>query len=203
LLDCLWTVKIRETFLSNQRADRNDLFTMAKRTTKRPVCVVIAGPNGAGKTTFAREFLPRYVGLIHFVNADLIAGGLSPLRPELAALAAGRLFLRELDRLSKARLNFAFESTLSGLVYVGRLKRWKAAGYRIEIVYLCLRSPRLALRRIAARVRQGGHNVPQADVLRRFDRSWRNFQESYRLLADAWSVYDNSGSNPRLVERSS
>jgi len=86
---------------------------------------------------------------------------------------------------------------------VGRLKRWKAAGYRIEIVYLRLRSPRLALRRIAARVRQGGHNVPQADVLRRFDRSWRNFQESYRLLADAWSVYDNSGSNPRLVERSS
>jgi len=203
LLDCLWTVKIRETFLSNQRADGNDLFLMAKRTTKRPVCVVIAGPNGAGKTTFAREFLPRYVGLIHFVNADLIAGGLSPLRPELAALAAGRLFLRELDRLSKARLNFAFESTLSGLVYVGRLKRWKAAGYRIEIVYLRLRSPRLALRRIAARVRQGGHNVPQADVLRRFDRSWRNFQESYRLLADAWSVYDNSGSNPRLVERSS
>jgi len=176
---------------------------MAKRTTKQPVCVVIAGPNGAGKTTFAREFLPRYVGLIHFVNADLIAGGLSPLRPELAALAAGRLFLRELDRLSKARLNFAFESTLSGLVYVGRLKRWKAAGYRIEIVYLRLRSPRLALRRIAARVRQGGHNVPQADVLRRFDRSWRNFQESYRLLADALSVYDNSGSNPRLVERSS
>jgi predicted ABC-type ATPase len=203
LLDCLWTVKIRETFLSNQRADRNDLFLMAKRTTKRPVCVVIAGPNGAGKTTFAREFLPRYVGLIHFVNADLIAGGLSPLRPELAALAAGRLFLRELDRLSKARLNFAFESTLSGLVYVGRLKRWKAAGYRIEIVYLRLRSPGLALRRIAARVRQGGHNVPQADVLRRFDGSWRNFQESYRLLADAWSVYDNSGSNPRLVERSS
>ena len=141
--------------------------------------------------------------MIHFVNADLIAGGLSPLRPELAALAAGRLFLRELDRLARARLNFAFESTLSGLVYIGRLKRWKAAGYRIEIVYLRLPSPRLALRRIAARVRQGGHNVPRADVLRRFDRSWTNFQESYRLLADAWSVYDNSGRNPRLVERSS
>ena len=141
--------------------------------------------------------------MIHFVNADLIAGGLSPLRPELAALAAGRLFLGELDRLARARLNFAFESTLSGLVYIGRLKRWKAAGYRIEIVYLRLPSPRLALRRIAARVRQGGHNVPRADVLRRFDRSWTNFQESYRLLADAWSVYDNSGRNPRLVERSS
>jgi len=137
------------------------------------------------------------------VNADVIASGLSPLRPEMVALAAGRIFLRELDRLAKARADFAFESTLSGLVYLNRLKRWKAAGYRIEIVYLRLRSPQLALRRIAARVKQGGHNVPRADVLRRFDRSWTNFQKSYRLLADAWSVYDNSGRNPRLVERSS
>jgi predicted ABC-type ATPase len=133
---------------------------MAKASTKKPFCIVIAGPNGAGKTTFARDFLPKDASVIHFVNADLIAGGLSPLRPELAALAAGRLFLTELDRLAKARLDFAFESTLSGLVHLGRLKRWKAAGYRIEIVYLRLPSPRLALRRIAARVRQGGHNVP-------------------------------------------
>ena len=139
--------------------------------------------------------------MINFVNADLIAGGLSPLRPELAALAAGRLVLSELDRLAKARSNFAFESTLSGLVYLNRLKRWKAAGYRIEIVYLRLSSPRLALRRIAARVKQGGHNVPRADVLRRFSRSWANFEKFYRLLADAWSVYDNSGRNPRILER--
>jgi predicted ABC-type ATPase len=104
---------------------------MAKTTTKRPVCIVIAGPNGAGKTTFAREFLPKDTRVIHFVNADLIAGGLSPLRPELAALAAGRIFLKELDRLAKSRADFAFESTLSGLVYVHRLKRWKTAGYRI------------------------------------------------------------------------
>src|SRR2546427_12797358 len=119
---------------------------MGKRPSKRPVCIVIAGPNGAGKTTFAREFLPKDAGVVHFVNADLIASGLSPLRPELAALAAGRFLLRELDRRAKARLRFAFESTLSGLVYVGRLKRWKAAGYRIEIIYLRLPSPRLRLR---------------------------------------------------------
>jgi hypothetical protein len=97
--------------------------------------------------------------------------------------------------------DFAFESTLSGLVYLNRLKRWKAAGYRIEIVYLRLRSPQLALRRIAARVKQGGHNVPRADVLRRFTRSWTNFQKSYRLLADTWSVYDNSGRTSQLLER--
>jgi predicted ABC-type ATPase len=112
--------------------------------------------------------------VIYFVNADLLAAGLSPLRPELAALAASRLFLDELDRLSKARLDFAFESTLSGLTYLNRLKRWKAAGYGIEMVFLRLASPQLALHRIAARVKQGGHDVPRADVLRRFDRSWKN-----------------------------
>lgn len=163
---------------------------------------MIAGPNGAGKTTFAREFLSKDAGVVNFVNADLIAGGLSPLRPELAAIAAGRLVLKELDRLAKARLDFAFESTLSGLAYLGRTRRWKALGYRIEIVYLRLHSPRLALRRIAARVKQGGHSVPRREVLRRFTRSWNNFKNHYRLLADAWSVYDNSGNTPKLLERS-
>jgi predicted ABC-type ATPase len=168
---------------------------------ERPICVVIAGPNGAGKTTFAREFLIRDAGVVHFVNADLIAGGLSPLRPGLAALAAGRLFLAELDRLAKARANFAFETTLSGQVYLARLRRWKTAGYRIEIVYLRLASTQLALRRVAARVKQGGHDVPRADVLRRFTRGWHNFLTAYRPLADVWAVYDNSGENPRLLEQ--
>ncbi|HTX20868.1 MAG TPA: zeta toxin family protein [Candidatus Aquilonibacter sp.] len=165
-----------------------------------PRCIVIAGPNGAGKTTFAREFLPKDAGVIHFVNADLIAAGLSPLRPELAALAGGRLLLTELDRLAKARTDFAFESTLSGLGYLGRLQKWKAAGYRIEMVFLRLHSPQLALRRIAVRVKQGGHDVPRADVLRRFARGWRNFEASYKPLADAWAVYDNSGDQPQLLE---
>jgi predicted ABC-type ATPase len=123
------------------------------------------------------------------------------LRPESAAFAAGRLFLAELDRLAKARVDFAFEATLSGLIYLARLRRWKAAGYQIEIVFLRLSSPRLALRRIAARVKHGGHDVPRADVLRRFTRSWANFQRAYRPLADAWAVYDNSGDRPRLEER--
>ena len=114
----------------------------------------------------------------------------------------GRLFLHELDRLAKMRASFAFESTLSGLSYVNRLKKWNAAGYRIEIVYLRLPSKSLALRRIASRVKQGGHNVPKADVIRRFDRSRMNFQNVYRLLADGWTVYDNSHSKPILLERS-
>lgn len=118
------------------------------------------------------------------MNADLLAAGLSPLRPDLAAFSAGRLFLAELDRLAEARTDFAFESTLSGLTYLSRLKRWKAAGYRIEMVFLQLNSPELALRRIAARVKQGGHYVPPADILRRFSRGWHNFLSTYRLLAD-------------------
>ncbi len=165
----------------------------------RPLCVVIAGPNGAGKTTFAREFLPKDRGVVHFVNADLIAGGLSPLRPESASLAAGRLFLSELERLAASRASFAFETTLSGLTYIPRMICWKAGGYRIEIVYLLLASPRLAIRRVAARVREGGHHVPRADVTWRFIRGWKNFELAYSPLADSWSVYDNSGSSPKLI----
>ncbi|MEO7299932.1 MAG: zeta toxin family protein, partial [Verrucomicrobiota bacterium] len=163
---------------------------------KSPRCIVIAGPNGADKTTFAREFLPKYADVVHFVNADLIAGGLSPLRPELATIAAGRLFLGELDRLAKARADFAFETTLSGLGYLDRLKRWKSTGYWIEIIFLRLPSTQLALRRVAGRVRQGGHNVPRADVLRRYERGWKNFEQHYRSLADAWTVYENGGNEP-------
>ena len=165
-----------------------------------PRCIIIAGPNGAGKTTFAREFLLKDAGVVHFVNTDLLAAGLSPLRPDLAALTAGRLFLGELDRLARARRDFAFESTLSGLTCLHRLKRWKAAGYRIEIVFLRLASVPLALRRIAARVKQGGHDVPRVAVLRRFDRGRKNFEAAYKPLADVWAVYDNSGDKPELLE---
>src|SRR5712672_2448446 len=173
---------------------------MAKRT-RQPRCIVIAGPNGAGKTTFARRYLPVKARVIHFVNADLIAAGLSPLKPELAAIAAARMVLREIDRLAKARADFAFESTLSGLTYVRRLESWRREGYRVEIVYLRLKSSQLALRRVAARVRQGGHDVPRADVARRYSRGWKNFHLIYRPLADSWAIYENSGQSPQLLEQ--
>ena len=173
---------------------------MARRPGK-PRCIIVGGPNGAGKTTFARDYLPEITGLIHFINADLIAGGISPLRPELAAVSAGRLVLRELDRLVEAKVEFAFESTLSGLHYAKRIAGWKRRGYLIEIVYLRLASPRLALSRVAARVRQGGHNVPRADVVRRFKWGWANFLDVYQPLADHWALYENSESKPKLLER--
>ena len=171
------------------------------RKRRKPRCVVIAGPNGAGKTTFAREYLPSIAGLIHFVNVDLIAGGISPLRPELVALTAGRLVLRELDRLVESKADFVFESTLSALRYANRMQSWKAQGYSIEIVYIRLPSPQLALSRVAARVKQGGHNVTRADVLRRYKRGWVNFLEVYRPLADHWTIYDTSELTPQLRER--
>ena len=178
-------------------------MTYTSRMTRRidsPRCIIIAGPNGSGKTTFAREFLLADTDVVHFVNADLIAIGLSALRPQIASVTAGRVFLAELDRLASTGKSFAFEATLSGLAYAARLRRWKAAGYRIEIVYLAVDSPQLALKRIAARVKQGGHDVLREDVLRRFTRSWINFLEVYRPLADTWSVYDNSGTVPRLLD---
>lgn len=169
---------------------------------RRPLCIIIAGPNGAGKTTFARRYLPEAVEVVHFVNADLIAGGLSPLKPELAAIAAARIVLQEIDRLAAEKADFAFETTLSGLSHVVRLKAWKRAGYRVEIVYLRLHSARLAARRVAARVKQGGHDVPRRDLIRRFTRSWQNFERVYKPLADRWIVYDNSGPAPQLLARS-
>jgi predicted ABC-type ATPase len=139
--------------------------------------------------------------VVHFVNADLIASGLSPLKPELAAIAAARMVLREIDRLASERADFAFETTLSGRTYARRIEAWKRAGYRIEIVFLLLSSVDLALRRIEVRVRQGGHHVPKRDVLRRFKRGWENFQETYWPIAESLAVYDNSAASPRLMER--
>jgi predicted ABC-type ATPase len=174
---------------------------MPKRK-KTPRCIVIAGPNGTGKTTFARRYLPEDEGVVHFVNADLLAIGLSPLKPGLAAMRAGRLVLQQLDHFAARRVDFAFETTFSGLGYVRRIRAWKRAGYKIEIVYLKLQSTGLALRRIAARVREGGHDVPRSDVMRRFSRGWENFKRIYETLADVWTVYDNSGREPRLLEKS-
>ncbi|MBP6696936.1 MAG: zeta toxin family protein [Flavobacteriales bacterium] len=172
---------------------------MAKR---RPRCIVIAGPNGAGKTTFAREFLPKDAGILHFVNADLIAAGLSPLEPAAAQVAAARIFLEELDRLASARADFAFETTLSGRGYMELLQRWKAAGYRVEIVFLKLPNVQLALKRVALRVKQGGHHVPDADVRRRFVRGWLNFETVYKRIVDGWIVFDNTGDTLKLIDRS-
>lgn len=160
---------------------------------------IIAGPNGAGKTTFALEFLPREANCPDFINVDLIAAGISPIDPERAAIRAGRLMLAEIHRRVRSGSSFAFETTLSGQGYAKMIPRWQAAGYHVKLIFLNLPTPDLAVARVKARVAQGGHNVPEPVIRRRFDSGLRNFGDLYRPLVDAWEWFDNSGITPRLI----
>jgi predicted ABC-type ATPase len=162
--------------------------------------VIIAGPNGAGKTTFAREYLPGEAGCPVFVNADLIAAGLEPFRPEVAAIRAGRLMLKEIKEHFRRGENFAFETTLSGSVYSRLIPEWPKRGYRVKIIFLQLPNVDIAIARVAVRVRQGGHSVAADVIRRRFFSGQKNFRADYRNIVDAWAVYDNSGEIPKLIE---
>ena len=164
--------------------------------------IIIAGPNGAGKTTFAREFLPNEAVCPIFVNADLIAAGLSPFAPEREAITAGRLMLETIARHVRAGEDFAFETTLAGRGYARSIPEWRAQGYRVKLIFLKLASVELAIERVAARVAQGGHAIPEAVIRRRFVAGWYHFEHLYRTLLDAWQVYDNSGDDAILLEQS-
>lgn len=165
--------------------------------------IIIAGPNGAGKTTFATEYLQREANCPHFINADLIAAGLSPFDPDAVSVQAARLVLSEMRRRVKWRTSFAFETTLSGRTYARQIPRWQAVGYEVQLIFLKLRSVQLALARVKARVAQGGHRVPRAVVSRRFKKGWENFEHLYRSIVDSWELYDNSGERPILLGRGS
>ena len=162
--------------------------------------IIIAGPNGAGKTTFAREFLPAEAGLPVFVNADLIAAGLSPFNPELAAIRAGRVMLQEIDAHASADRSFAFETTLAGHSYARRIDAWRSHGYVVELIFLSLPSPEEAIRRVVQRVQQGGHGVPDDVIRRRFAAGMTNFLQIYRHRVDYWMRFDNSDFKPVLIE---
>ncbi len=163
--------------------------------------VVIAGANGAGKTTFATEFLDKEAKCPNFINADLIAKGLSPFKPETVATQAGRLMLNQMQMHFSAGECFSFETTLSGLAYITKLKEWKASGYYIIIIFLRISSASLAIKRVKNRVRQGGHNVPKQDIIRRFQRGQENFSNHYKDLADLWLLYDNTSKKPKLIAK--
>jgi predicted ABC-type ATPase len=168
----------------------------------QPIIYLIAGCNGAGKTTFAKSFLPHEAKCLNFLNADLIAQGLSPLNAGAAAMKAGRLLLAEFHDLVTRHETFAFESTLSGTSYVRLLKQAKRRGFRLYLHYLWLPAPAIAIARVRERVKKGGHNVPEVDVRRRFGRSLRHFVNDYAALADRWAVWDNQSSPPRLLAES-
>lgn len=162
--------------------------------------IIVAGPNGAGKTTFARSFLPKEAQLLRFINADLIAAGLAPFAPDTAAIRAGRLMLEEIDLCVLRGDSFAFETTLSGLAYLKRIEQWRTQGYWISLYYLRLATVETAIARVAERVRQGGHDVPESVIRSRFVSGWRNFDERYRQAVCDWALYDNTETEPVLVQ---
>lgn len=164
-----------------------------------PTCWIIAGPNGAGKTTFALEYLPQVAQCSRFVNADLIAAGLSPLAPERELLAASRLFLGEMETCIAEREDFAFETTLAGRSYLKLVRRLQMAGWRVELIYLALPSMEMSKLRVAERVEHGGHNIPVADIERRFARSLGNLLNSFSTQVDACRCFMNSDASPELV----
>jgi len=157
---------------------------------KNPVIYLIGGCNGAGKTTFAREFLPKEVKCLRFLNADEIAKGLSPFAPSAAAIRAARILLGEIQESLTRRETFALESTLSGKTYRKLLERALLLGYEIEIHYLWLSDASQAVFRVKQRVLKGGHAVPVKDIRRRFVRSRFHARHDYLPLAKRWIVWD-------------
>ena len=168
--------------------------------TDTPKILILAGPNEAGKTTFAREFVRKELGFKHFVNADLIAAGMSPFEPELAAIAAGRVMLDQIKHLVKARENFVIETTLSGLGYARHISQWRSSGYHVSLIFLSLRSSNIALERVRNRVKQGGHNIPTDVIKRRFIAGLENFNTIYKNVVDEWQVLDNTDSDPTPID---
>lgn len=165
---------------------------------------IIAGPNGAGKTTTAMSFIPDLVKIYDFINADEIARGLAPLHPESVSLAASKLMINRLKELLGANKNFAFETTASGTNYLKYLKDAQGKGYEIHLMYLWLSSPDLAVKRVAHRVAQGGHHIPEETIRRRYYAGLRNLIEYYLPLADNVLLLDNSaGTSKTIAQKSS
>ena len=163
--------------------------------------VIIAGPNGAGKTTFATEFLPNEAECPTFINADMIAAGLNPFQPERYAVRAGRMMLSMIDDYVRRGESFAFETTLSGRGYARLIPTWQAQGYQVLLYFLRLPTPEMAVARVKNRVGEGGHNIPEDVVRRRFAAGWRNFEQMYRDKVDGWALCDTTGCVPLRIDR--
>lgn len=163
--------------------------------------IIISGPNGAGKTTFAQEFLPQEGATINFINADLIAHGLSPFAPEKVAIEASKLLLSRINECCKCGESFGLESTISGRTYLRLIPDWKEQGYYVVLHFLKLPSVELAIKRVELRVKHGGHNIPEDVIRRRFDRGLANLKD-YKKAVDDWKIWDTSTGEPELIDES-
>ena len=157
-----------------------------------PNLYIIAGCNGAGKTTASYTVLPEMLDCREFVNADSIAAGLSPFNPESVAFEAGRIMLHRIHELLEEGHDFAFETTLATRSYVHLVHKAREKGYKITLVYFWLNSPELAKQRVAYRVSQGGHNIPDETVERRYKRGLNNLFSLFIPICDLWLLVDNS-----------
>lgn len=157
-----------------------------------PIAVLIAGPNGAGKSTSAPKLLKGALGVVEFLNADLIARGISPFDPEGAALAASDVMVRRMESLAAAKVSFGLETTLAARTLASRLRSLLSAGYEFHLVFLYLRSAELAVGRVSDRVQLGGHNVPELTIRHRYRSGLKNFFALYQPIATSWQMFDNS-----------
>jgi len=163
-----------------------------------PTLVLLAGPNGAGKTTFINQFLRERAETFQFVNPDEVA---RPLAPGSGRdLAAGRLVLERLEDLIAARADVVLETTLATRTHARRIRDWKAAGYRFELIYLRLPSVEISLARVAHRIERGGHGIPEETLRRRYPLSLQYLETTYKPLADRWEVWSSGGDTPELLE---
>ncbi|MBS0359159.1 MAG: zeta toxin family protein, partial [Proteobacteria bacterium] len=164
-----------------------------------PELYMIGGANGSGKTTVSMSLLPKLLDCYEYVNADSIAAALSPFAPEATAIQAGRLMLDRIHHLTEQKKDFAFETTMSSRTFVPFLKKAKQNGYQINLLFMWLQNPSLAINRVSNRVRDGGHNIPEKIIIRRYKRSLNNFLNLYLPLADEWALYDNSSNIPATI----
>jgi predicted ABC-type ATPase len=173
----------------SKREPQGDSTTL----TPNPSIIVLAGPNGAGKSTAAPWLLQDLLGVGEFVNADVIARGLSAFEPERAAIAAGRIMLARLKELGDRKVSFAFETTLASRSFAPRIASLQQSGYEFHLLFLWLPDADTAVARVADRVRSGGHNVPEEIIRRHYNAGLFNFFKLYRPMTTTWQVFDNSG----------
>jgi predicted ABC-type ATPase len=172
-----------------------------KTLPQTPNLYIISGCNGAGKTTASYTVLPEMLNCQEFVNADNIAAGISPFNPASVALGAGRIMLNRIDELMQEGADFAFETTLSTKSYVSLIKKARALGYKITLVYFWLTSPEEAIARVATRVSKGGHDIPKDVIKRRYYGGLNNLFKLYKPICDLWMIVNNTTEQPELVAR--